>query len=198
MKQICIFASAADTENEAYLKAASDLGKLLAEKGYGIVYGAGGTGLMGVCAHAHKMNGGHLTGIIPEFLLGPGVCYTDIDETIVTKTLHDRKKKMEDMALGFVALPGGFGTYEELMEALTLKQLGEHNKPVIVLNAGGYYDGLKAAFENIFANGFAAEKFKTTYYFAPDAQSAVKYLEEYKAEALPKKANFNLKKESGK
>lgn len=180
MKKVCIFASALNTQNEIYNKSAFELGTELAKNGIAMVFGAGGTGLMGQCAKGVKSAKGQLIGIIPDFLVAPGICYDGIDKTIVTKTIDERKQVMEDMSDAFIALPGGFGTFEELLEVITLKLLCRHGKPIVILNSGGYYDKLKEAFMFIFKEKFADISFKDTFYFAPSVDLAISYILNYK------------------
>ena len=187
MKKVCVFASGGVTQNEIYNKSAFDLGAELAKNGLSMVFGAGGTGLMGQCARGLKSSGGYLVGVIPEFLIAPGICFDDIDKTIVTKTMHERKQTMENMSDAFVALPGGFGTFEELLEVITLKLLCEHAKPVVILNSDGYYNKLKEAFMFIFSEKFADISFIDTFFFAPSVDLAISYILNYEEKPLIKK-----------
>lgn len=187
MKKVCIFASAANTQNEIYNKSAFELGSKLAKNGFTMIFGAGGTGLMGQCAKGLKSFGGHLIGVIPEFLIAPGICFNDIDQTIVTKTMHERKQTMENMSDAFIALPGGFGTFEEILEVITLKLVCEHAKPIVILNPCGYYDKLKGAFDFIFAEKFADISFADTFFFANNVDLAISYILNYKEKQLVKK-----------
>jgi uncharacterized protein (TIGR00730 family) len=124
------------------MEAARCLGKALAEAGMGLVYGGGSLGLMGELARAVLAGGGHVTGIIPEFLVTKERMLTEVNELIVTQDMHERKMTMFERASGFAALPGGLGTLEEITEISTWAQLEQHAKPIILCNIGGYWDPL--------------------------------------------------------
>ena len=134
------------------------MGHALGARGIGVVYGAGGIGLMGVLADAVLENGGEITGVIPDKLMGMEVAHEGITELRVVRTMHERKALMAELSDGFVALPGGLGTLEETMEMLTWLQLGYHDKPVGLLNIRGYYDPLLAFFRHMNEEGFISEK----------------------------------------
>jgi hypothetical protein len=137
-----------------YTEAAAAVGRLLAERGIGLVYGGGKVGLMGVLADAVLAAGGEAVGVIPHALEAREVGHTGLTELHVVDTMHQRKALMADLADGFVALPGGFGTYEEFFEVLTWSQLGIHPKPCGVLNTAGFYDALLALADHAVAEGF--------------------------------------------
>ena len=134
------------------------MGHALGARGIGVVYGAGGIGLMGVLADAVLENGGEITGVIPDKLMGMEVAHEGITELRVVRTMHERKALMAELSDGFVALPGGLGTLEEAMEMLTWLQLGYHDKPVGLLNIRGYYDPLLAFFRHMNEEGFISQK----------------------------------------
>ncbi|MCG8432579.1 MAG: TIGR00730 family Rossman fold protein, partial [Gammaproteobacteria bacterium] len=129
-------------KNASYLKAAASLGSLLADRGIGLVYGGGRVGLMGAVADAALKKGGEVIGVIPEFLCRKEVAHQGVQDMRVVNSMHERKALMADLSDAFVALPGGFGTLEELLEISTWTQLGVHAKPCGLLNVAGYYDGL--------------------------------------------------------
>ena len=133
----------------AYGEAAARLGRLLAESNLTLVYGAGKVGLMGTVAESVHRHGGTVIGVIPDRLHVDALTYRACDELIVTRTMSERKAIMAARADGFVVLPGGFGTLEELFEILVLKQLGYHGKPIVFLNTGGAFDGLMAYFADM-------------------------------------------------
>jgi hypothetical protein len=141
------------------MAAAKELGKAMAIEGIGLVYGGGGLGLMGEVARSVLDNGGHVTGIIPEFLVNREHMLDNVNELIVTTTMHERKMTMFARASGFVALPGGLGTLEETLEMLTWVQLGIHDKPVAVLNVDGYYDGLLKLLATAVREGFLRREY---------------------------------------
>ena len=140
--RLCVYCGSGSGRDPAYMRAADDLGILIAKAGIGLVYGGGGMGLMGQVARGVLNSGGHVTGIIPEFLVSKERMLEGVNELIVTRTMHERKTMMFEKATGFVALPGGLGTLEELAEISTWAQLAQHSKPIIVCNINGYWDGL--------------------------------------------------------
>jgi len=141
-KKLCVYCGSGTGRNPAYVEAARTLGKSLADAGIGLVYSGGSLGLMGEVARAVLEEGGHVTGIIPEFLANRERMLTDVNELIVTADMHERKMTMFARSSGFVALPGGLGTLEELAEISTWAQLGQHHKPIILCNIEGYWDHL--------------------------------------------------------
>lgn len=138
-RNVCVYCGSGLGLNPAYQEAAQTLGAALAGNGIGLVYGGGSLGLMGEVARATLDHGGHVTGIIPNFLVEKEAMLRDVDEIIVTEDMHQRKRLMFDRSDAFVALPGGVGTLEELVEQLTWVQLGRHTKPVIVANIDGFW-----------------------------------------------------------
>src|SRR5215470_1501841 len=139
---ICVYCGSNTGKNPAHVAAARALGRQMAEAGVGLVYGGGGLGLMGEIARTVLAHHGHVTGIIPEFLSKKERMLRDADELIVVKDMHERKRLMFDRSDAFVALPGGIGTLEELVEQLTWAQLGRHNKPIVLLNIAGFWEPL--------------------------------------------------------
>ncbi len=142
IQKVCVYCSSSSKVDSSYKEVAKQLGKLLAEKRYELVYGAGSVGLMGILADAVLDNGGKVTGVIPQFMVDVEWHHKGISTTILTDTMHERKEKMADLADAFVSLPGGVGTLEELLEIITWKQLGIHSKPIIIVNSNGYYNKL--------------------------------------------------------
>ncbi len=142
IKRICVYCGSGPGINPAFIDAARKLGTAMAKNGIGLVYGGGAVGLMGAIAKAVKENGGHVTGIIPEFLMSRERAAMGIDDLVVTRDMHERKRLMFERADAFVALPGGVGTLEELVEQLTWVQLGRHKKPVVLANIEGFWDPL--------------------------------------------------------
>ena len=139
---ICVYCGSSPGTDPAFLAAATALGKTLAEKGVRLVYGGGSVGLMGAVAEAVLEHGGEVTGIIPEFLTRREQPRRLCQELIITRDMHERKRKMFEHADAFVALPGGIGTLEEVVEQLTWAQLGQHKKPILLANINGYWDPL--------------------------------------------------------
>ena len=139
LRAICVYCGSGSGLNPSYAAAAQTLGKSLAARGVGLVYGGGGLGLMGAVARSTIAHGGRVTGIIPEFLMAKESALEEVDDLIVTKDMHERKRLMFDRSDAFVALPGGIGTLEELVEQLTWSQLGRHRKPIVLANIDGFW-----------------------------------------------------------
>ena len=146
---ICVYCGSGSGRNAEYVAAAKRLGQDLAEADIGLVYGGGSLGLMGEVAKATLAAGGRVTGIIPDFLVQRERMLTDVNELIVTANMHERKMTMYESADGFVALPGGMGTLEELVEVSTWAQLDRHNKPIILANIANYWDPLLKLFDHM-------------------------------------------------
>ena len=153
---LCVYCGSSPGIDPAFLSAAQALGKILAENAVRLVYGGGSVGLMGALAHAVLDHGGEVTGVIPEFLIKRERPRLLPQEIIVTSDMHERKRTMFDRADGFVALPGGLGTLEELVEQLTWMQLGRHKKPILVANIAGYWDPLLRLIDHMRAVEFVA------------------------------------------
>lgn len=139
MRNICVYCGSGSGQSQIYAAAAKSLGAAIAASGAGLVYGGGSLGLMGEVARAVLANGGHVTGIIPTFLSEKEKMLRDVQELIVVDDMHERKMLMFDKSDAFVALPGGIGTLEELVEQLTWSQLGQHRKPIVVADIGGFW-----------------------------------------------------------
>ena len=149
MKSIAVYCGSSKGNNPLFIETAQQLGKTLANRNIELIYGAGNVGLMGEVADAALAEKGKVCGIIPQFLKNWEVCHEGLTELIITENMHQRKQIMVDRSEGFIALPGGFGTLDELFEILTWGQLRLHAKPVGILNIGGYYDHLIAHIQNI-------------------------------------------------
>lgn len=156
-RKLCVYCGSGPGRNPAYAEAARVLGRNMAEAGIGLVYGGGSLGLMGEVARSVIAAGGHVTGIIPEFLVAKERMLTEVNELIVTQNMHERKMTMFERADGFVALPGGLGTLEELTEISTWAQLSQHAKPIIVCNIDGYWDPLLTLLDHMRAEKFIRE-----------------------------------------
>jgi uncharacterized protein (TIGR00730 family) len=143
-RRVCVYCGANRGRDAAYAQAAQAMGRTLARRGIGLVTGGGRVGLMGVVADAALDAGGEVVGVIPEALMRKELAHAGLTELVVTASMHERKARMAELADGFVALPGGLGTYEELFEIWTWAQLGWHAKPCGLLNAAGFYDRLVA------------------------------------------------------
>lgn len=139
---VCVFGASSTQIDEKYITATETLGRCLAAEGHTLVYGAGGSGLMGAVARGVTHGGGHIIGVVPSFLKVDGILYDGCDEMVYTDTMRQRKQIMDERSDAFVVTPGGIGTYEEFFEIYTLKQLGRHKKPIVIFNIDGYYDRL--------------------------------------------------------
>jgi hypothetical protein len=177
---ICVFCSSSDGVRAPYREAAEELGRELAGRGHTLVYGGASVGLMGVLARAVHRRGGRVIGVLPEPLMVKEIAYTAADELVVTRDLRERKAVMEARSDAFLALPGGFGTLEEMIELLTLKQLDLHRKALAWVNTAGFFDPLLAMFERLFEEGFAKPAYAGLYHTAPSATAALDYCEGYR------------------
>ena len=157
VRSICVFCGSRPGTNPAYAQAAEEIGTALAGSRWRLVYGAGDVGLMGTVARAAQTAGGTTFGVIPDHLVKWEVGKTDLTTYVVTETMHERKKVMFMNCDAVVVLPGGAGSLDELFEVLTWRQLGLHQKPVILLNTNGYWDPLTALLDHVVARGFAEE-----------------------------------------
>jgi len=153
---ICVFCGSSDGNDAAIVEAAEKTGRLFAEKNITLVYGAAKIGIMGTLAKATLTDKGQVVGIIPEFLKKKEVVHLGLTKLITTKNMHERKLKMHELSDGFIALPGGMGTLEELFEIITWLQLGLHQKPIGLLNVNGFYNDLLKLLENMVRKGFVS------------------------------------------
>lgn len=153
-KLLCVYCASSDRLDPKYYAAAAELGREMVLRGWGLVYGGGKTGMMGAVARAVKQSGGRVVGVIPEFMKARELAYDEADELVTVITMRERKLLMETRADAFVALPGGWGTLEEILEILTLRQLDVVRKPCVFLNQDGFYDPLLALFERMLAESF--------------------------------------------
>lgn len=159
MKRVCVYCGSRDGDDPSYATAAEAVGAGIASRGMGLVYGAGDVGLMGRVATAAMTAGGDVLGVIPQHLMDREIGKRDLSELIVVQTMHERKMIMFERSDAFVALPGGPGTLDELIELLTWRQLGLHDRPAHLLNLGGYWDPLITLLETTADRGFADRSF---------------------------------------
>jgi hypothetical protein len=179
IESVTVFCGSSDLVDERFFAAARELGAKLARRKWRLVYGGGSVGLMGALARAVMADGGQVTGVIPKALLDLGVGERAVSELIVTEGMRDRKAIMDARGDAFVALPGGLGTMEEILEVMTLKQLGYHAKPVAVLDLDGFFDPLWAQFQRGVDLGFIKAEYLDLWYPAPDVDALLRYLEAY-------------------
>ena len=178
-KNICVFCSSSDYLADKYYKAAEELGRAIGESGNHIVYGGTNVGLMHASALATKQSGGRVIGVIPELIQSKGIASDYTDELIVTKDMKERKEVIREKSDAFIALPGSFGTLEEIMEVITLKQLGYHSKAIVFVDVDGFYSALRAQFDMQYQENFANEAFRQMYVFVKDAKEALDYINSY-------------------
>ena len=178
INNICVFSGSSTPTKEIYAEKTIELGKLLAEKHINLVYGGGKRGLMGTLASTVRENGGHVIGVLPEIFNVPEVRTRDNEsELIVTPDMHTRKKAMYDKADAFIALPGGIGTFDELFESYTWKQIGFHDKPVLLLNIDGFYDGLLSFLDTTVEMGFLTEEARKALLVEEEPDKALEAIE---------------------
>ena len=154
MKSICVYCGSSDDINPAYLEGADQMGRAIAKRGLQLWYGAGSTGLMGAVANGALGAGGEVIGVIPAMFHTPQLAHTGLTRLEIVESMHQRKERLANQADAFIALPGGFGTFEELFEILTWAQIGLHQKPVGLLNVMGYFDPLLSMVEHARNEGF--------------------------------------------
>jgi len=186
IRRICVFCGSSTGIDPRYRRAAEELARVIVASGRGIVYGGGSVGLMGVLADAALREGGEVIGVIPEALAREELLHTGLTETHVVKTMHARKALMAELANAFVAMPGGFGTFEELLEIVTWRQLHFHSKPVGILNAAGYYDGLVDLLDHAIEQGFVRRGHEALLLVEESPQALLTRLEEPLATVAPK------------
>jgi len=174
---ICMYGASSTDLEKIYYEKAEAFGQAMAKRGHGLVFGGGAQGLMGSAVRGVTAAGGYSLGVAPTFFDKPGILYKGCSEFIFTETMRERKQIMEDRADAFVMVPGGIGTYEEFFEILTLKQLGQHNKPIAIYNINGYYDLLDQLLKNTVAQGFMKPACLGIYGVFDDADALFKYLE---------------------
>lgn len=153
-RAICIYCGSTEGKGTVYAEAARRMGETLAKRGIRLVYGAGKTGLMGALAEGVLQAGGEVTGVVCDNLNTPALIHANLTQLEVVRTIQQRKARMNELADAIVALPGGFGTFDELFEALTWAQIGMHQKPIGLLNVNGYFDPLLAMIDHAYREGF--------------------------------------------
>jgi uncharacterized protein (TIGR00730 family) len=176
---VCIYAGSLDGARSEYRAGAEEFARLLASDGVGVVYGGGRAGLMGAIADAAREAGGKVTGVIPRQLVEREVAHQDLDDLRVVNSMHERKALMAELADAFVAVPGGIGTLEELVEVFTWAQLGMHRKPVALLDLGGYYRGLVEFFDHAETEGFLRTTTRQMLVVDDDPARLIERLREY-------------------
>ena len=190
MNHIVVYCGSNLGNKPAYFEAAQAMGKAIAERGSTLVYGGGKIGLMGTVAEATRLAGGRVVGVIPQTLVDKELANQQCDELHIVQTMHERKAMMAERSNAFVALPGGIGTFEELFEVWTWRQLGYHDKPLGLLNVAGYYDGLLGFLQSSVANGFMGNWQMDLLHASTDVEALLRTLVQ---EAGPDQASMPLR-----
>jgi len=186
INKICVYCGSSPGKNPAYSLAAQSLAKAMCERGIGLVYGGAEVGVMGTIANAVLEAGGEAIGVIPRSLAVKEVAHTSLTELHVVASMHERKAMMAELADGFIALPGGWGTLEEIFEILTWAQLGFHEKPCALLNIEGYYDNLFRFLENAFDQEFVSPLYRPMLIEAHDSRALLDQFATYRAPKVRK------------
>ncbi len=181
------YTSSSDVVDDRYRAVARAFGYRIGERGDALIYGGTDVGLMGVLALATREAGGHVTGVLPQLMADRGLADPACDELLITDGMGDRKRAMYERADAFVALPGGLGTMEELLEVLTLKQLGYHDKPIVLVDVHGFWQPLLAMFEHLFEQGFAKREYAGLWHVAPTIDELFDHVDHYRPRQLPSK-----------
>ena len=176
IKNVCIYSASSTKIAPVYFAVAEELGRLLASKGINLINGAGSIGLMGTTSNAALAAGGTVTGVIPRFMVEQNWHHNGLTQLIETETMHERKQLMAEMSDGVIALPGGCGTMEELLEIITWKQLGLYLKPIIILNVQGFYDPLLEMLQRAIDGNFMRPEHRAIWLVATSAQEAIDLL----------------------
>lgn len=179
--KICVYGAASSLIDNCYLEAGKELGKELAKRGHGLVFGGGSHGMMGAVANGAFEEKGYILGIIPEFFkeAGAEVSFKNCTEYIYTDTMRERKRELEENSNGFIITPGGIGTLDEFFEILTLKQLGRHNKPIAIYNIDGFFDELDTMMDKSIEKEFITHDCKELYSVFDNKEEMLEYLENY-------------------
>ncbi len=185
--KICVFGASSAHIDDVYIKTVEDLGEKMARRGHSLVFGAGGSGLMGAAARGVKRGGGHVHGVVPSFFKERGIeqLFEDCDELTVTETMRERKAIMEDLADAFIITPGGVGTFEELFEVVTLKQLNRHDKAIAFFDVEGYYEELQKFMQIACERKFITPSCLQLYSCFTSADEVLDYLENYVPNPIP-------------
>jgi uncharacterized protein (TIGR00730 family) len=190
IRTVCVYCGSSPGTDPAFIAAARRFGELLAQDDVGLVYGGGSRGLMGEVARAVLDNGGHVIGVIPEFLKSKEGIQTAAQEIIITSDMHSRKQTMFSRADAFVALPGGIGTLEELVEQMTWAQLGQHPKPILIANIAGFWDPLLALVEHMAKLGFVHSPERARYLITDSIENIIPMLKGFGRDTKMKAGDY--------
>ncbi len=178
-KNICVFCASSDVIDKIYFEETEKLATKIALDGHTLVFGGSNVGLMKKLAETIKENAGFSIGVIPQRILDNNLGCKIVDELIVTTDMNTRKAKLAEIADAFIALPGGFGTLEELSVVITAKHLGYHNKPIVIVNINGFYNNLLAFFENLYTEKVAKSDYRKFYFVANTVSETFDYINNY-------------------
>ena len=192
--KICVYGASSASTEKSYIKEVEELGREIGRRGDSLIFGGGADGLMGAAARGVHETGGKILGIAPKFFNVDGVLFENCTEFAWTNTMHERKKMMEDTSDAFIITPGGIGTFEEFFEALTLKQLGRHNKPIVIFNINGYYDKLTEFMRNAMDNNFLFDDCFSLYKMCGSVSEIFEYIDGYKTEGIKDEEEILKKK----
>ena len=190
IETICVFASASNDIDKKYENYAKELGILIGKNGYNVVYGGSNRSLMGVVTLYSRENGSKVIGVMPKLLKNIGVEEGNCTKFILTEGMRERKAKMDELSQAVIALPGGFGTLEELSEMIVQKQMGYNSKPIVILNIEGYYNGLIDFFNTMIKEKFSTQNSNELYFMAKTPKEAIEYINSY----IPLKNDYLRKK----
>lgn len=183
MKTVCVYCGSSNVIAKPYLEAARAMGRVLAQRGLALIYGGGSTGMMGALADTALEGGAQVIGILPQIFDTPVLAHPSLSEMRITDSMHTRKAMMIEAADGFIALPGGLGTFEELFEVLTWAQIGLHSKPVGLLNVRAYFDPLLALIDHARAEGFMYDEHRALLVSSEDPSDLIDQLKQYRPPA---------------
>ena len=179
MKSICVFCGSSDSLHDDYITAAQTMGMTLAERGFRLIYGGGKTGLMGAVANGALSAGGEVIGVIIPSMNNKALAHDGLTRMDVTPDMHARKARMHELADGYIALPGGFGTFDELFETVTWSQIGHHEKPIGLLDTKNYYAPLLAALDHAVNEGFIFKEHRDTLFCDTDQNRLLDAMAQY-------------------
>lgn len=178
---ICIYGSASNDIDKKYIEQTEELARNLAKRNHSLVFGGGANGLMGAAARGFDSQNAKIIGVVPTFFNVDGILFENC-EMIRTETMRQRKQKMDDLADGFITTPGGIGTYEEFFEIITLKQLGQSKKPLVLFNIDNYFEPLRNLLQNCVDGGFMPAKSMDLCYFSNSIDDIISYIENYRSD----------------
>ncbi len=176
---ICIYGSASNDIDKVLIERTEEFAKILAGRGHSLIFGGGANGLMGAAARGFYSMNAKIVGVVPKFFNVDGILFQNCNEMIRTDTMRQRKQIMDDMADAFITTPGGIGTYEEFFEIITLKQLGQSKKPLVLYNLNGYFEPLRAMLENCVKGGFMPQSTIDLCFFSDNDDDIINYIENY-------------------